>query len=428
MDRSDPTREAAAERGLAKAMWRLVPFLGALYFISFLDRVNISFAALTMNRDLSLTPAQFGIGAGIFFIGYVLCEIPSNLMLERFGARQWIARIMVTWGVLSIGMAFVTGPISFWAVRLVFGAAEAGFFPGIILYLTYWFPAEKRGRILGGFLLALPLSSVVGAPVSTALLDTQLFGLHGWQSMFILEGLPAIFAGFLVLRYLPDRPRDARWLTREEADAIETRLAAQRSTASHASLRDGLLNPRVWQFGLIYCGIVIGVYGFGFWAPQIIKNLGDLTNGQVGWLTTIPYLAAVCAMLVWARRSDLSGRPRRYLAAAALVGTTGFMASALMADPTIQFAALSLAAMGTYATLPVFWTLPTRLLTGSAAAGGFALINSLGNIGGYVGPTLIGTMKESYGFAGGLGILALAQLMAVSLIMKLPRDSGWRQP
>lgn len=423
---SGTTSESIEKSAFSKAFWRLIPLVGLLYFISFLDRVNIGFAALTMNADLGISAAAYGIGAGIFFIGYFIFEIPSNLILERVGARRWIARIMVTWGMLSVGMAFVQGPTSFWVLRFLFGMAEAGFFPGIILYLTYWFPTAVRGRIMGWFMMAIPVSSVIGAPLSTWLLDHSIFGLRGWQTMFVVEGLPAIIMGILVLKLLPDRPAKAKWLSPDEAAAIESALAADASTVSHTSLRSGLVNPRVWHFALIYFGLVIGLYGFGFWAPQIIKAFGGLSNQQVGLITIAPYLLVPFAMYAWGRHSDRTGERRWHVVLTAFLGTIGFAASAFTGDPVLTMIAFTVAAIGVYCSLPVFWTMPTAYLSGTAAAGGIALINSIGNLGGYVGPAAIGHLKDQYGF--GMGLLVLAAGVGAAGILTLFVPANKREP
>lgn len=413
------------DAAFARAARRIVPLVALLYFVSFLDRVNVGFAALTMNKEIGLSAAAYGAGAGIFFIGYFIFGVPSNLILERVGARRWIAAIMVAWGLVSAGMALVSGPASFWAMRMLLGAAEAGFFPGIILYLTYWFPAAVRGRIMGWFLMALPISSVVGAPVSTLLLGQHIGGWSGWRVMFVVEGVPAVLLGLLVLRILPDRPRNARWLSAEEIGAIEGAL--ERDTGgANGRLNDALRNPRVWQLAVIYLGIVIGLYGFSFWAPQMIKAFGTLTNMQVGLVTTIPYLLAAVLMAVWARRSDATGERRWHLAIAGLAGAAGFAASAYVGDPALKLAAFTLAVVGTYAALPVFWTVPTALLSGSAAAGGIALINAIGNLGGYAGPFAIGELKDRYGFGAGLMVLAGALAVAGVLAASLPKGAGTR--
>lgn len=404
----------AAASATRKVLRRLVPFLGLLYFVSFLDRVNVGFAALTMNADVGLTPAMFGLGSGIFFIGYALFEVPSNLLLERVGARRWIARIMISWGVVSAAMALVAGPRSFYALRFLLGVAEAGFFPGILLYLTYWVPWERRGRILASFMLALPVSSAIGAPASAALLGMDHLGLRGWQWLFLLEGIPAIALGFAVLRLLPDRPRDADWLAADERDSLESELAAERAAIaaqSHAGLRDALLDGRVWVLSVVYFCVVTGLYGLSFWLPQILQGLAGWSDLQVGFATALPYVAAAVAMVAVGARSDRTGERRWHTALPAVAGAVALAVSAYPGlPPHAALAALALSAAGIYAVLPVFWTLPMAILTGTAAAAGIALINSIGNLGGFLGPTLIGFVKNASGDYGP-SLLALAGLL-----------------
>ncbi|MFC3051946.1 MFS transporter [Kordiimonas pumila] len=398
---------------LAKASKRLIPFMALLYFVSFLDRVNIGYAALTMNADIGLSASAYGFGAGIFFIGYFLFEVPSNLILKRVGARTWIARIMVTWGILSIATAFVTGPTSFWIVRFLLGVAEAGFFPGMIYYLTNWFPSNMRGRVIGGFLIAVPLSSVLGAPISTSLLEITVLGFKGWQTMFLLEGLPAIILGIAVLFLLPNRPSSAKWLTDTEQKILEDLLERDRTPTQHTSLKAGLLNLNVWRFALIYLGLVIGLYGFSFWSPQIIKAFGGISNIQVGLISIAPYALAAIALYWWGKKSDDAHDRALYLALPAFLGFAAFAVSTLIDNPVLNLVALTCGAIGIYATLPVFWTLPTAALQGTAAAGGIALINSIGNLGGYVGPVVIGYLHEqTNSFNGGMLALAAAMLCA----------------
>jgi len=399
---------------LRKAAWRLIPLLGVLYFFAFLDRVNVGFAALTMNADLGISSAAFGLGAGIFFIGYTAFEIPSNVLLERFGARIWIARIMLSWGVLSASMAFVQGPKSFYAVRFLLGIAEAGFFPGIIYYLTCWFPSRDRARIIALFMIALPLSSVIGAPISTALLGIQSGGLHGWQWMFLLEAIPTILLGLVVLRFLPDRHHDVAWLTKEEKVWLTRELASE--TIAHGahthSLRQALLMPRVWRYGLVYFCVLVGLYGFSFWLPQIIASLGKLTNLQVGAVTTIPYALACVALVLWGRHSDATGERTWHVALPPALAALALAAGGWLTDPIAAFGGLCVAAIGIYAGLPAFWALASRGLQGAAAAGAIALINSLGNIGGFLGPFAIGLVKERTGsFA--ISMLFIASCLAV---------------
>jgi ACS family tartrate transporter-like MFS transporter len=404
---------------LRKAALRLVPFLGLLYFVAYLDRVNVGYAALTMNRDIGLSAAAYGLGAGIFFIGYFLFEVPSNLILEKVGARRWIARIMITWGVLSAAMALVTGPTSFYVVRFLLGVAEAGFFPGMILYLTYWFPAEQRGRIVAMFMLAIPISSVVGAPVSTALLDTSVFGLKGWQTMFLLEGAPAILMGVAVLLWLADKPATAKWLNPEERVVLQA--AVDRDAADHEhhhlhGLGAALKSPRLWRFAFVYFGVVMGLYGLGFWLPQIVKGFGGLSNQQTGLITAAPYLLAAVVMYLWGRHSDRTGERTWHFVIPAGVAAAGFLIASQLADPVAQFAALTMAAIGVNAALPMFWALPTRFLRGAAAAGGIAMINSVGNLAGYLGPSVMGVLRERTG-GYGAGLLALAASLAVAALL-----------
>jgi ACS family tartrate transporter-like MFS transporter len=403
---------------IAKLSRRLLPFLGLLYVVSFVDRVNVGFAALTMNADIGLSAAAFGAGAGIFFVGYFLFEVPSNLLLQRLGARVWIARIMVTWGVVSMAMALVEGPRSFYALRFLLGVAEAGFFPGIILYLTYWFPASVRGRIVGGFMLAIPLANVIGAPISTALLETPLFGLTGWQTMFVVEGIPAVILGIVVALRLPDGPSDARWLTEGERRRIHDLLALETHGDRLEGLRESLVSPRVWLLAAVYFGLVLGLYGLGFWGPQIIIGFGGLSAMQVGFLTAVPYACAAVAMVLWGHRSDRTRERAWHVCAPAWLGGFGFLLSATTTDPAISLGALTLGAVGIYAALPVFWALATATLSGTAAAGGIALINSFGNLSGYLGPYAVGLLRDwTGGYSAGLMVLAGGMIVAGLLVI-----------
>ncbi len=411
---------------LRKVAWRLIPFMALLYFVAFLDRVNIGFAALTMNADLGLSPRMFGFASGIFFIGYVLFEVPSNIIMERVGARIWIARIMITWGLLSAGTAFVSSPTSLYVLRFLLGVAEAGFFPGMILYLTYWFPAPFRARILGAFMVALPVSNVIGSPVSTALLSFEARGLHGWQWMFLLEGIPAVLCGVAVLAFLRDGPAKAAWLTDEERNWLQSELAAERAahgTVAHSSLAS-LREPRVWFFGLIYFGMLVGMYGFGFWLPQIVKGFGTLSNFQVGLATALPYAAAALTMYFWGKHSDRTRERTWHIALPAFVGAVGLALSAYLGGtPALALAALTLSAMGCYAALPIFWTLPTSMLAAGAAAAGIALVNSIGNTGGFLGPTLVGYVTDATGsYAAALWTLAgFVAFSGVAVLTIAPR-------
>lgn len=407
------TEERAVIR---KAMWRLLPFLCFIYFIAYLDRVNVSFGALTMNADLGISDSAYGLGAGIFFVAYFLFEVPSNFALKRFGARVWIARIMVTWGLISMAMAFIVGPKSFYALRFLLGIAEAGFFPGMVFYLTYWFPNRVRAGMLGIFIIANPASTLVGAPLSTTLLGTSVFGFTGWQTMFLIEGLPAVLLGFVVLFVLCDSPAKAKWLTEREREVLQAAVKRDERLSSYTSARDGLLSPLVWLFSALYAALMMGMYGFGLWAPQIVKSLGNLTNQQVGLVLMIPYACATLVMVLWGRHSDRTGERKWHLALPGVVGMVGFLYGGFADNFYVAVVGFTIGAIGIYASLPLFWTLPTAILGGSAAAGGIALINSIGNLSGYLGPFLIGKLKElTQGFTAGLLVIAASLALAAIL-------------
>jgi MFS transporter, ACS family, tartrate transporter len=418
-----PTDGIAAV-AVARVSRRLIPFLFLLYILNFLDRVNVGFAALEMNRDLGFGPAVYGFGAGVFFLGYCLFEVPSNLVLYRIGARLWIARIMVTWGLAASAMMLVHTPWSFYAFRFLLGVAEAGFFPGIIFYLTYWYPARERARAYAWFLAAIPVCGVIGGPISGALLglDGRL-GLQGWQWLFLLEGIPSVMVGIAVLWLLPDRPRDARWLPAVERAWLEERLAAEghdRIAHHGESLRRALGNPMVWWLGLSYFLLVVALYGFALWLPQLVKASGEFTNFEVGMITAIPYAAAAVGMVLVGRSSDRTGERHLHLALPALVGALGFIAVTRTGSTGLLIAALCLCAFGVLGWLGPFWALPTAFLREQAAAGGIALINSMGAVGGFVGPYLIGDIKERTGeFAPGLLVLAGSLAAAAAIVMGL---------
>jgi D-galactonate transporter len=415
-------------RTIARVTMRLVPFLIICYFVAYLDRVNVGFAALTMNKDLGISATAYGFGAGIFFLSYFMFEVPSNLFLERFGARKWIARIMITWGLLSGATAFITGETSFYVVRFLLGIAEAGFFPGIIFYLTLWFPAAYRARIIGYFMAAIPLSSVLGAPVSGYLLGLDgMMGLKGWQWLFIIEAVPALVLGVVVFFYLTDRPSMARWLPEDQRNWLATRLELeerQRQAVKHYSIREALLNPKVLALSLVYFGAVACNYGIGFFLPQIVKAFG-MSNLQTGFVTAIPYIVGTFAIIYWGRRSDRMKERKGHAAVALAVAAIGIAASTFLPDPTLKMIALSLAAFGVFGCLPVFWTLPTSFLSGAAAAGGIAIINSIGNLSGFVGPYLVGYIKDQTGgFEGGLLCLAAFGFIAMLIVLALSHDSA----
>jgi MFS transporter, ACS family, tartrate transporter len=392
--------------------WRLIPFLVLAYFFSYLDRVNLGFAALTMNAELKFTPLIFAWGAGIFFIGYFIFEVPSNLALEKFGASRWIARIMVTWGIISALMATVSGEWSFYILRFLLGVAEAGFFPGIILYLTYWYPAEYRARFLAAFAIAVPVSTVIGAPISGLLLGLDgVMGLKGWQWLFIIEGVPSVLLGIVTWFYLTDKPEHADWLTAEQKAWLSSRLTAEvaaKQAARHMTLGEALSSPKVIMLSLIYFCFVAALYGMQFWLPQIVKAFG-LSNAQTGFVTAIPYLFGTIAMILWARHSDASRERVMHVGAPFFLIAIALGVSSYLTDPTATMVALTFAAIGVFCVFAVFWTLPTAWLSGTAAAGAIALINSIGNLAGFGGPYLIGWIKDSTGSTAN-GLLALAVL------------------
>ncbi len=414
---------------IARVSGRLIPFLFLLYFLNFLDRVNVGFAALEMNRDLGFGPAVYGFGAGIFFLGYCLFEVPSNLVLYRIGARLWIARIMVTWGLTASAMMLVHTAWSFYFLRFLLGVAEAGFFPGIIFYLTYWYPAADRARAYAWFLAAIPISGIIGGPISGALLGLDgALGLRGWQWLFLLEGIPSVLVGLLVLAVLPDRPRDARWLPAADREWLEGVLEAERSGdgAGHSvTLRTTVANPIVWWLGAAYFLLVVALYGFALWLPQLIKASGVFTNFEVGVITAIPYAVAAIGMVLVGRRSDRTGERHLHLVFPALVGVVGLITVTRIDSTLPLVAALSLTAFGVLGWLGPFWALPTAFLREQAAAGGIALVNSMGAVGGFVGPFVLGQVKERTGsLAGGLLILAGSLALAIVIVMGLRSRHG----
>lgn len=417
-------------RVMRKITLRIVPFIMLLYFIAFLDRVNIGFAALTMNEELGFSPTVFGLGAGIFFLGYFLFEVPSNLILHKVGARIWIARVMITWGLVSGAMAFVQGTTSFYTLRFLLGVAEAGFFPGIILYLSYWFPMQKRAQVTAIFMAAAPISTALGSPISAALLEMHgLLGFAGWQWMFVLEAVPAVVCGVMVLFWLTDRPEKARWLKEDEREWLVTTLAAEQSrkqaSAQHSAWQ-GLFDKRVLALSLVYFGTSAGLYTLGIWSPQIIKTLG-LSSMTIGLLNAVPAVVAVAAMVLWARHSDKRNERPWHVIAACLLAAVGLLFAGGAATVVTVILALTLVNCGISASKPPLWSMPTLFLSGSAAAAGIATINSLGNLGGFVGPFMIGLIKEQTGsFTGGLWFVA-GLLVLSSFIVFLLSSMARRQ-
>jgi ACS family tartrate transporter-like MFS transporter len=406
---------------IRKIFWRVVPLLMVLYVISYIDRINIGFAALTMNKEIGLTPYTFGWGAGIFFFGYFLFEIPSNLMLVRVGARRWIARILLTWGILSCAMVLVKGFASFIALRFLLGVAEAGFFPGVILYLTYWFPARYRGRIIAAFMLSIPISAAVGAPLSTVILQLNgVLGLKGWQWLFLIEGLPAVLGTFAVWRLLTDRPDEARWLDDQEKAWLKNELALDSAAASEhkaSSLLQAFFSPAVLLLAFVYFCAISANLGLSFFLPQIIKQQGYSVL-HVGWITSIPYIAGCGGMLAIGHLSDRLNERRWLLAATMVVAAGGLALAGSLGASVWSIAALSVAAIGIFGCKGPFWPLPSAYLRGPAVAAGIAFINSIGNLGGFAGPYLVGLFKRSSdSYANGL--YALAALSAAAAIVTI---------
>jgi len=415
------------QRTMRKVTVRLVPFLILCYFVAYLDRVNVGFAGLTMRTDLGLSASAFGLASGIFFIAYFVFEVPSNLLLHKFGASKWIARIMFTWGLVSGANAFVTGETSFDVVRVLLGIAEAGFFPGIIFFLTLWFPSVYRGRVVGWFMAAIPASSVIGAPVSSLLLYLDgVGGLKGWQWMFVVEAVPALILSVVVFFYLTDRPSEARWLADDERRWLAGRLAAeerQREERESLSVAQALLDPRVLTLALIYFGAVATNYGIGFWLPQIIQGFGGLTKLQIGLITALPYAVGTVSMVLWGRRSDARMERKAHVAIPLFVAALGITVAAVVDEPVLKMAALTLAGFGVFSCLPVFWTLPAAFLSGPAAAAGIAIINSLGNLSGFAGPFAMGWIKDETGsFSGGLLVIAALAVVAMVAVILLRHD------
>ena len=418
-------------RTMRKVSLRIVPFIMLLYFVSYIDRVNIGFASLTMNTDLGFSPTVFGLGAGIFFWGYFIFEVPSNIILDKVGARLWIARVMITWGLVSAAMAFAWDARSFYALRFLLGAAEAGFFPGIILYLSFWFPARRRAAMTSLFMAAAPLSVVLGSPLSTLLLEMHgLAGLNGWQWLFILEALPAVVLGVVVLFYMTDKPEQARWLADEERAWLVAEMNTERAgkaAGAHHSVWRGLMDPRILTLALIYFGTSAGLYTLGIWAPQIIKSFG-LGNLEVGFLNAVPPTVAVLAMYLWSRHSDRMNERTWHVVIPCLLAAVGLALAGLSTSVVAVVAALILVNVGISAAKPPLWSMPTLFLSGPAAAAGIATINSIGNLGGFVGPAMIGWIKDQTGsFLGGLffvaGLLVLSAVLALVLSRSIQRST-----
>jgi MFS transporter, ACS family, tartrate transporter len=419
---------------MRKVYWRILPLAILAYFLAYLDRINVSFAALTMNKDLGIDAAIYGMAAGAFFWGYFLFEVPSNIILEKLGARIWVARIMVSWGVISGATAFCTGPWSFLTMRFLLGLAEAGLFPGMILFFTYWFPDWHRARIVSGFMIALPVAVAAGAPVSTGILEgfNGVLGLAGWKWMFIAEAIPTVLVGIVILFFVTDRPHLARWLSDDQRSWLISTLETERSLIEakrKVSVWQSFFDPKVLLLTLNYFGIVGASVGMLLFVPQIVKQLG-LTNMQVGWVSMIPYICGAVALLVWGWFSDRTGERRWNLFWACTTATAGLVIAGATVGTVWALVGMSIAAIGFYGSKGPFWTMPSMILTGTAAASGIAWINAVGNLGGFFGPSIVGWAKTYTGsFAGGLYALAcfsLVSAIVAALGLRIPNPAARR--
>ena len=412
-----------------KVYLRLLPFAVLCYILAYIDRINVSFAGLTMRDDIGMSAATFGFAVGMFYWGYFIFEVPSNVILEKIGARIWIARIMITWGILAAATAFVKDSTSFGIVRFLLGVAEAGFFPGIILYFTYWFPSNHHARIVAGFLAGLPVAVAMGSPISTALLSLDgLFGLRGWQVMYIAEAVPTVVLGVITYFVLTDRPQQAKFLTEEERNWLVNTIASERRATEQVrryTLWEALYNPKVLLLALNYLGIVTASLGMLFFIPQIIKSLGNYSNMTVGWLTMIPYICGAIAMVTWGRISDHMNERRWNLFFGCVLSTVGLLIAGMTMGTWWAMVGMSIAAMGFYGSKGPFFAMPPMFLSGPALAAGIAWINSLGNLGGFFGPWYVGVMKDMTGsYAGGLYGLALLGFIAAvvcALFLHIPK-------
>ena len=416
-----PLSDAEGERLMRRILWRLLPFIFCCYVISYLDRTNVGFAALSMNQDLGLTATMFGWAAGLFFFGYFIFELPSNLMLQRFGARVWIARIMITWGLLSMATAFATGPVSFSILRLLLGIAEAGFTPGIYLFFTYWFPGKWRAMATAAFLLGIPTANIIGSPLSGWLMQQHgVLGLKNWQLLLVTEALPAVLLGIACLWVLVDTPAKAKWLTNREKTWLTDKITKEQSAigASHGNtLRAALTNPKVFTLAAVNFCCIVGSIGIGMWLPQIIKGLG-IPGGTLGFVVALPYVLGAVSMTLWARLANRSEHRLPYVVSALGMAAVALVASALIADPIMKIGALCIAVASILSFQATFWAIPSSFLTGRAAAGGLAMIVSIGNLGGFTGPFMIGLIKDaSNSFT--LPFFAVASILMIGTCLML---------
>ncbi|MBX8541932.1 MFS transporter [Pseudomonas cichorii] len=418
-----PLSDEEGEKLLRRVMLRILPFIFLCYVISYLDRTNVGFAAISMNKDLGLTATMFGWAAGLFFFGYFIFEIPSNLLMQRFGARVWIARIMITWGLISMATAFATGPISFSILRFLLGVAEAGFTPGVYLYFTYWFPGKWRAKAIAAFLLGIPTANIIGSPLSGWLMEMHgIMGLKNWQFLLVAEALPAVLLGIACLFVLVDTPTKARWMNDREKNWLSNRLNQEQQAigSSHGNtLRSALTNPKVFTLAAINFCCIVGSVGIGLWMPQIIKSLG-MTNTTVGLVTALPYVLGAISMTIWARLANRSQQRLPYVASALAFAAVALVGAALTDDPIIKVTCLALTVSGILSFQATFWAIPSTILTGRAAAGGLALIVSIGNLGGFAGPFLIGLIKDAtQSFAVPFYVVASILMLGTCLMLWL---------
>jgi len=428
---TDPPPEELSVVTLRKVTWRLIPFLFMLYVIAWLDRVNVGFAGLQMNADLGFSSTVFGFGSGIFFLGYCLFEIPSNIILERIGARIWIARIMITWGLISAGLMFVRTPAVFYLLRFLLGVAEAGFFPGVIYYLSLWYPTAQRARAIAAFMTAVPVTGLIGGPLSGALLELDgLYGLAGWQWLFLVEGLPAIVLGTSVLFYLKDRPETTHWLTQAERDwLVETLAAERRACALKPDIRIAMTDITVWKLGIIFLLVAAGFYGYSFWAPLIIKSLTGLSNFKVGLVLGAISAVTILGMLLNSYHSDRTGERAIHIAVPFFLMAIGLLGCALLHQPVLAIIALALVPLGHCGSYGPFWSMPTQFFTGPAAAAGIALVTMVANVGSFAGPTLIGVLKTRTGthtaaflLLGGLAVIATLLALTIGPVRAMSSE------
>ncbi|MFB3813836.1 MAG: MFS transporter [Terriglobales bacterium] len=424
---AEATNRALSERAFRKVIIRFLPVMIFAYAIAYIDRTNIGFAALTMNKAIGLSPLTFGWGAGLLFFGYCAFEVPSNALLYRIGARRWLARIMITWGLTTAATALVVGPKSFFVARFLLGVAEAGFTPGAMYFFTSWFPVHYRSRLMAWYHMAVPAASLISGPMSSLIMQFDgLFGLAGWKWLFIAEGVPAIVIGFVLLRLLTEKPEEANWLTAEERRIVIQTLAAERRDRPVHKLWAAMADPRVLVLAAIQLSFTIGSYAVAIWLPLILKG-HNLSNFNIGMVAAIPYLFGCVGTVVWANRVDRSGRRIGNLAAACMVGTIGLLVAVKFPALTVSMVGLSVALIGITSARGIFWSIPPRFLTGLGAAGGLAFINSIGSMGGFFGPVIMGSLKSATGsFAVGLavmgGLMALASLLTLSMRLLVTRE------